>query len=284
MWANITNNTDLKKLTRLGVMLAISTLMAGLLSILIDLGRMERFYKLFISPNFSSMMAWEVWLYNIYFVLLGAVTLFWLKKRVPRPMSQLSVVFAVSIIIVESLLFAVPPGRAWHSPLFVAHFLTSSLVAGAGALILATAFFWNKGGLEGQLKALAKIAIPLVAVNLIAEAAEMISHGVLVSVGGVLALLAAVLAAALLMSAKPSFIKLAGLIALVSTLAVKYGSLISAQAVMPYKGFEKAYIEPKLAFSYFPTLPEIIIGTGLVVSAAIIFYILYKLFPLTREG
>ncbi len=284
MWANITNNTDVKKLTRLGVMLAISTLMAGLLSILIDLGHMERFYKLFISPNFSSMMAWEVWLYNIYFVLLGAVTLFWLKKGVPRPVSQFSVVFAVSIIIVESLLFAVPPGRAWHSPLFVAHFLTSSLVAGAGALILATAALWNKNGLEGQLKALAKIAIPLIAVNFIAEAAEMISHGVLVSVGAALALLAAALAAALLMSAKPSFIKLAGLIALVSTLAVKYGSLISAQAVMPYKRFEKAYIEPKLAFSYCPSLPEIIIGAGLVTSAAVIFYILYKLFPLTKEG
>ena len=158
------------------------------------------------------------------------------------------------------------------------------MVAGAGALILATAVLWNKNGLEGQLKALAKIAIPLIAVNFIAETAEMISHGVLISVGGVLALLAAILAVALLMSAKPSFIKLAGLIALVSTLAAKYESLISAQAVMPYKGFEKAYIEPKLAFSYCPTLPEALIGAGLVVSAAAIFYILYKLFPLTREG
>jgi protein NrfD len=284
MWANITNNTDLKKLTRLGVMLAISTLMAGLLSILIDLGHMERCYKLFISPNFSSMMAWEVWLYNIYFVLLGAVTLFWLKKGIPRLVSQFSVVFAVSIIIVESLLFALPPGRAWHSPLFVAHFLTSSLVAGAGALILATAVLWNKSGLEDQLRALAKVAIPLVALNLIIEAADIISHGTLTHIGSALAVLASVLAAALLVSAKPSFIKLAGLIALVSTLAAKYGSLISAQAVMPYKGFEKAYIEPKLAFSYCPTLPEALIGAGLVVSAAVIFYILYKLFPLTREG
>jgi protein NrfD len=284
MWANITNNTDVKKLTRLGVTLAISTLMAGLLSILIDLGRMERFYKLFISPNFSSMMAWEVWLYNIYFVLLGAVILFWLKRGIPRPVAQFSVMFAVSLIIVESLLFAVPPGRAWHSPLFIAHFFTSSLVAGAGALILATAVLWSKDSLEGQLKALAKIAIPLIAVNFIAEAAEMISHGALISAGGVLAFLAAVLSAALLVSAKPSFIKLAGLIALISTLAAKYGPLVSAQVVAPYKGFEKAYIEPKLAFGYFPTLPEIIIGAGLVVSAAIIFYILYKLFPLTREG
>ncbi|MDP3730391.1 MAG: NrfD/PsrC family molybdoenzyme membrane anchor subunit [Candidatus Omnitrophota bacterium] len=284
MWANITNNTDVKKLTRLGVMLAISALMAGLLSILVDLGHMERFYKLFVSPNFSSMMAWEVWLYNIYFVLLGAVTLFWLKKEVPRPVSQFSVIFAVSIIIVESLLFAVPPGRAWHSPLFVAHFLTSSLAAGAGALILATAVLWDKNGSEGQLKALAKIAIPLVAVNFIAETAEMISHGALVSAGAALALFAAVLAVVLLRSAKPSSIKLAGLIALVSTLAAKYVSLISAQAVMPYKGFEKAYIEPKLAFSYCPSLPETLMGAGLVVSAAVILYILYKLFPLTREG
>ncbi len=284
MWANITNNTDVKKLTRLGVMLAISTLMAGLLSILIDLGHMERFYKLFISPNLSSMMALEVWLYNVYFILLAAVTLFWLKKGVPRPVSQFSVVFAVLLIVVESLLFAVPPGRAWHSPLFVAHFLTSSLVAGAGALILATAALWNGGGKEGQLKALAKIAMPLIVLNLIIEAAEMISHGALVSVGGVLAFLTAVATVVLLVSAKPSFIKLAGLIALISTLAAKYGSLVSAQVVAPYKGFENAYIEPKLAFSYFPTFPEVSIAAALIALAVVIFYILYKLFPLTREG
>src|SRR3990167_220254 len=229
-------------------------------------------------------MAGIVWLYNFYFLLLVAVILFWLKKGIPPLVSQLSVAYAIILIVTESFLFARPPGRMWHSPLFVTHFLTSALVAGAGALILAAAVLWKRDGKEKQLNALAKIALPLVVLNLVAETAEIFSHGAIAHMESVFALLAISLALLFLWSAKPKLITIAGLITLLSTFAVKYTLLISAQTVAPYRGFEEAYIEPKLAFGYFPTLPEVSIAIGLVVLTAGTFYILYKLFPLTREA
>ena len=284
MWANLTNNAEAKKLTRIGVMLALSTLMVGLLSILIDLGHMERFYKLFISPSPSSVMACVVWMYNIYFILLAAVILFWLKSGTPRTIAQFSVIYAVLLIVMEGLLFARPAGKAWHSPLFITHFITSSLVAGAGALILVTAVFWKQDGKGGQLRALAKIALPIVLLSLVVETVEIFARGTMAHMESLFMFLAAVAIAALLWNARPAAITIAGVISLISTLGVKYRSLISAQIAAPYRGFENAYIEPKLAFNYFPTLPEVSIAAALIALAAVIFYILYKLFPLTREG
>src|SRR3989338_5824598 len=55
IFGNIINNTYFKQITRLGVILSLATLLAGLLSILVDLDHMERFYKLFTSPSPTSV-------------------------------------------------------------------------------------------------------------------------------------------------------------------------------------------------------------------------------------
>lgn len=64
---------------RIALLTAAVTLLMALVCIWFDLGHMERFYAVFTSPNFTSMMAWMVWLYTAYFILILAEL--WLEMR-----------------------------------------------------------------------------------------------------------------------------------------------------------------------------------------------------------
>lgn len=70
---------QLEKLGKLSLFIAVVTLPMALLSIVFDLGHMERFWFVFTRPHFSSMMAWMVWLYTAYFFLLLVET--WVALR-----------------------------------------------------------------------------------------------------------------------------------------------------------------------------------------------------------
>jgi molybdopterin-containing oxidoreductase family membrane subunit len=69
----------LEGIGRLSLLIAVVTLLMGLLCILFDLGHMGRFYEVFTRPSFSSMMAWMVWLYTAYLILI--LGMLWLDLR-----------------------------------------------------------------------------------------------------------------------------------------------------------------------------------------------------------
>jgi len=60
----------LEPIGKLALFTALVSLIAALLTIWLDIGHMERFYYIFTRGNPLSMMAWMVWLYTAYFVLL----------------------------------------------------------------------------------------------------------------------------------------------------------------------------------------------------------------------
>ncbi|MEM3646859.1 MAG: NrfD/PsrC family molybdoenzyme membrane anchor subunit [Thermofilum sp.] len=64
------NFKDLEKVGRYALIVAILSLLGAFLSVLPDLGRMDRFIYLYTSPNFSSWMAIEAWMYVVYVLIL----------------------------------------------------------------------------------------------------------------------------------------------------------------------------------------------------------------------
>lgn len=60
----------LEPIGKLALFTALVSLLAALLTIWFDIGHMERFYRVFTDGNPVSMMAWMVWLYTTYSVLL----------------------------------------------------------------------------------------------------------------------------------------------------------------------------------------------------------------------
>lgn len=72
-------NEKLEPVSRIAVLQAFFCLLTGLIFILIDLGHWQRFYYTLIYPQFKSVLAWEIWFYLAYVViLLGEL---WLLMR-----------------------------------------------------------------------------------------------------------------------------------------------------------------------------------------------------------
>ncbi|MBI3465645.1 MAG: polysulfide reductase NrfD [Planctomycetes bacterium] len=72
-------NERLEPVGRLAVLQAFVCLVVGMVFILIDLGHWERFWYVFVHPQWNSVLAWEIWFYVFYVILLLAEL--WLLMR-----------------------------------------------------------------------------------------------------------------------------------------------------------------------------------------------------------
>lgn len=162
---------------RLAVFTAIVSLLLALFTIWMDIGHLERFWHVFAFPNFTSPMAWMIWLYTTYFVLL--VTEFWLLMRrdlvigrsmpgwrgivarvaalrsradsdesLAADMRKVKVLATVGVPLAimfhggVGALFGVLASRPyWHSGLFPIIFLMSALASGGALLTVVSAIF-----------------------------------------------------------------------------------------------------------------------------------------------
>ena len=200
-----------RPIARLALFTAIISLLMALLFIWFDLGHMERFYEVYTRPNFLSMMAWMVWLYTAYFVLILAEFWFesredfvrwgqkpgftgWLSRllalgskevtppmrardqRVVKVLGAIGVPLAIMFHGGVGALFGVVSARpAWHSGLFPLLFLVSALVSGGGLLMALYAFLApNRGSPEYQslLSDMGRLVLALVFLDVIFTFAE----------------------------------------------------------------------------------------------------------------
>jgi protein NrfD len=162
---------------RLAVFTAIVSLLLALFTIWMDIGHLERFWHVFVYPNFTSPMAWMIWLYTAYFILLVAE--FWLLMRrdlvvarsqhgwrgavarvaalgargdsdesLTADMRKVKVLATIGVPLAilfhggVGALFGVLASRPyWHSGLFPIIFLVSALASGGALLTVASAIF-----------------------------------------------------------------------------------------------------------------------------------------------
>ncbi len=175
-----------RPIARLALFTALISLLAALLNIWFDLGHMERFYEVFSRPNFLSMMAWMVWLYTAYSILLLFELWFELRTdlvrwsgkaglsgkvcrilafgskdtsvksrardtRTVKILGSIGVPLAIMFHGGVGALFGVISARpAWHSGLFPLLFLVSALVSGGGLLLAIYAFLAPDRGSEAH--------------------------------------------------------------------------------------------------------------------------------------
>ncbi|MBI5947600.1 MAG: polysulfide reductase NrfD [Chloroflexi bacterium] len=159
------------------LLLAITSLLAGILTVWVDLGRMERFWRVIFYPNWSSIIAWVVVAYTA-FLIVAAVAL-WFSLRAPlaerasghgwrasvaklllfgrrdtssaaraRDMKVVRVLLVIGLLPAigfsggEGALFGVVGSRAyWNSPIFPIAFLASAIVTAGAVLTVLGAFF-----------------------------------------------------------------------------------------------------------------------------------------------
>ncbi len=170
----ILSNPLWKRLRRPALLVAFVTLLGGLLCVWFDLGHMERNINVFLRPNFTSMMTWVVWLYNVYAIFL--LIQIWLemrfdfaerakngsalyrllclgwqppadpqareqalqaKERIFRVFSIIAFPLAVAFNGGGGALFATLVARTyWHSGLFPVLFLAGALLSGSALIYM----------------------------------------------------------------------------------------------------------------------------------------------------
>ena len=201
----------LEHIGKLALFTAFVTLVCALLAIWLDLGHPLRFWRVYTNPQPSSMMAWMVWLYTAYFLLVsielwvairadlvavgrgsgvaaGVARFLVLGRaetspaalardwRVLRFLGTLGVPLAVAFHGGVGALFGVIGARPyWNSAMFPILFLVSALASGGALLAFVVAYFWpdrRSQQYRDTVALLGRITLGLLAFDLLMEWAE----------------------------------------------------------------------------------------------------------------
>lgn len=275
----------LEPIGRLALVISVITLLMALLCIWFDIGHMERFWLVFARPNFHSMMAWMVWLYTAYFLLLIAELFLAfrpasaLRDQWLKILGSLGVPLAIAFHGGVGALFAVVGARVyWHSSLFPILFLSGALTSG-GALLLATvAWGWPQSDQRHQnlVRLLSRITLGLLLFDLLLEWAEISIPwwgGLAEHVAGLKLmlfgpfwwvfwithlLLGSLIPIFLLVRwpANPQRAGVAGALVAILFMSVRLNVVIPGSAVPILPGIEEAVLHPRLTTFYVPSLHE----------------------------
>lgn len=202
----------LEPIGKLALFTAFVTLLSALLAIWLDLGHPFRFWNVYTSPQPTSMMAWMVWLYTGYFLLvmaelwlalrgdlvtrsgqsgpigrLAGLLTFGFRDATPvaqaadrrrlRILGILGIPLAVAFHGGVGALFGVIGARPyWNTSLFPIIFLISALASGGALLTFVVAYFWPAQQTQQHrdtVSLLGRLTLGLLAFDLLMEWAEV---------------------------------------------------------------------------------------------------------------
>jgi molybdopterin-containing oxidoreductase family membrane subunit len=155
--------------------LAIAVLIPALAVLTMDLGRIDRLFYFFISPNFSSPMWWMGTVYGIYllFLIIEFLAVHKGNHQRVKLVSIFTLVGAVSATSILGGIFAVAAIRPlWYGGATPIYFVLSALVSGVAVLLFTTVMTYQLSGkvmdekLKSILKELGKVLSVMLAVAL----------------------------------------------------------------------------------------------------------------------
>jgi Ni/Fe-hydrogenase subunit HybB-like protein len=308
----------LEPIFRPALLLAAVSLLVGLLLIGIDLGHLEIAYLVLFRPQFHSMMAWMVWLYTAYLILV--IAMLWLSFRSDQPgrdpagvsndQARLRVLGIIGFPLVVGFaggvgaLFATLVAREyWHSPLFPIFFLVGALTSGTALVTAVIAWLWpsRDAAWKDLVALLGRIVLVLIVIDFIMEWAEF-SVPAWYQVGSAYELIKYVLfgpywyvfwlvhlllgvivpIVLLVRTRSPMVTGVTAALVAVTFFAVRLNLVIPGLITPELRGLEHAYTDPignRLTFAYFPSLFEWQVLLGAIAFGVALWYVAIRLLP-----
>lgn len=261
------------------------TLPAGLASIGMDLGHMDRIWKVYLQPNFNSFLALMVWGYTIFLILI-LISLYLAftrpEKSVMKVVMWIGLVTAILVAGGVGFLLGGNAGRLfWHVGLLPVQFPVFALASGAALMLVIVGWFGPKddhGNRASQLWTLSLLTVVLSVVKIyfmVADYTQSLYGGapdnviavqsilfgryafsfwaVQIGIGTLLPII--VLSQPKL--AKNDFIAgLMGLLLLVGYAVARILIVVPGQVAPMLPGLAEAFSGPKLTLEYTPSLME----------------------------
>ena len=136
----------LKPLSRLGVLSAAACVAVAALMIIPDLGRPDRILNIFIHPNWSSPLIWDIFIISVYFVF-SVVDLCVLQRHASEParcartvlrvLAYVGLPTAVLLHSVTAWIFGLQIARTWwNTSLMAPLFVVSAILSGTALVTL----------------------------------------------------------------------------------------------------------------------------------------------------
>lgn len=282
---------------------ALVSLAAGLLSIWLDLGHLDRIWKVYLQGDPGSVMSQMVWGYTIFGLVLVASLVLAFKQPESLWLKVLMVVGTVLALFnsgaVGALLGVQAARPFWHVGLFPVQFPVFSLASGAGMLLAIIGLFGSTDDPRRpqQLWTLAIISVALQVVKLYfvwADFSQTLYGNVPIAVNAINEVLFGpywwafwILQIGLgslipiIILVQPRLVKRGhlagwmGVLILVGFAVARAIIVIPALAVPEIEALATAFSGPHLGFDYFPSAMEWAVTAGTVGLATLAFLLGY---------
>jgi protein NrfD len=283
---------------RTAIVLSVAAIMPAFLGIWFDLGRMSRAPNIFLTPSFTSMMAFNAWMYNAYMFVAAACWVLSFKERSLwlRPLLCLALLFSIMFPSQSGAFFGVVDAKPyWHSALLPVLFFASAITAGAAALLFVRWLIHllrpeRNGDWAPALRKLRLVVLACLILYFVLEFAEFSivlwnpgSHSPAVELvlfgpywwvfWGIHLLLGGVVPLVLLLIRRPGAWVWAALLVMITFVSTRLNILIPGQAVSELRGLQDAFQHPRLSFIYHATPMEYLIGFLMAALAITILFV-----------
>ena len=289
---------------RVTIGLSLAGILPAFLGVLLDLGHMERSWKIFQSPSFTSMMAFNAWMYGGFMLVAAAAWFLSFREEAPwlKPLLCLGAMFSVLFPSQSGAFFGVVDAKAfWHSALLPILFLTSAVVSGAAlwlvvrALVKAAGHPLEAAADEEATARLRSWTLTGLIVYFVLEFAELsillwnpMSHAPAVELmlfgpyWAVFWIIHLVLGGALpffllVQQRRRRLWPVAAFLVAVTFVSTRLNVLIPGQAVGEIQGLQEAFQHHRLTYIYHATLMEYLVGLLMVAVGMAVFYLAWKL-------
>lgn len=281
---------------------AVSTMPFGLMLIGFDLGHMERIWKVFVQPNFSSVMAQLVWSYSIFLIVtLIAVFLAYRNNEGAALKIVMGIGFVLAIFVsggVGALLGVNAARDSLHTAMLPAQFPILNFTAGVALLLAFVGFFGLVPSSEQRSRLMRVLSLALVALLVVkayfiwvdysqayygnvpaaVEAAEMVLFGTYAWAFWGLQIGLGIIIPIIFLSVE-RFSRnglVAGLMAMFILLGLAVGRtaiIFPAFAIPELDGLADAFTGPHLNYDYVPSLMEWSVTVGVLGLSTLAFLI-----------
>jgi protein NrfD len=281
---------------------SLSTLPFALMLIGFDLGHMERIWKVYLQPNFRSVLAQLVWSYSIFLVIvIVALVLAFRRPESALFKAVMAVGFAISIFVsggVGALLGVNATRESLHSAMLPAQFPVLNFASGLALMLVFVGFFGIVSNAEHRVRLMRILSLALVALLVVkayflwvdysqaiysgvpaaVEAAETVLYG---TYGWAFWLLQVTLGilVPIVVLAVPRFAThglIAGSMGLLVLLGLAVGRtaiIFPAFSIPELEGLGEAFSGPHLGYDYVPSLMEWSVTIGVVGLSTLAFLI-----------
>lgn len=285
---------------RSAIVLSIASIVPAFIGVTLDLGHMERIFSILASPTFTSMMAFNAWMYNIFIVVAVVCWLLSFKDKTTwlKPFLVLGAFMSILFPSQSGVFFeAVRTNDFWHSPILSVLFLASAIALGGAGLLLARILTGSPapGGpdrkeLDAAVRTIRAVTAAGIVVYWVFEFAEFsiafwspgvhspniqfLLFGDYWPVFWILhVLLGVLLPLCLLATSSRGLWALASLLAIVGFAAARMTILVPGQIAGQIPGLQTAFQDVRLTYSYHPTSMEYLVGCFMVAMGVGLFYV-----------